>query len=266
MTHRTPCRRRTTKLAAIAGSLALLASAQVAAADQAAFHGTLRTETTDSPPVEVPFWVAPGRLRMDVSLPMNMTVIWTFGSEPSLAMIRHGDRTYVEWGPEQLEGARRIARAAPQRAPAADAGDLRFEATGATATIDAWDAVEIRLSSDVGEDGRRLWVSRDAGYGLAEFFAHYANALQGTTQFPMVGTENDPLGLSSGVSLPLDQLDRASGLDGRIVRIVDSGGTREAPVQTTITLHSLEQGPVDAGVFAVPEGYARKAQLSSNVL
>jgi len=235
-------------------------------AQELQFNGTLRTESTDQTTMETPFWASADQLRMDTIQPMEMTVIWSFGAEPSLRMILHDKRVYVEWGPRELENARRMVQGLNRAAPSSDVENLGFEATGAHSTVAEWDAFEMRLLPEVKEDGRRIWLSRDADYGLGEFFAHYARALHGTTQFPMTGTDNDPLGLGNGLSLPLDKLSSASGLDGRVVRIVDDGRGSEPPMPTTITLHSLESGPFSDDLFAVPDGYVRKLQLSSNVL
>ena len=81
--------------------------------------------------------------------------------------------------------------------PTVEIAPLRFEATGASETVNGKDAFEVRLQTEEKEEGSRLWLSRDADYGLAEFFSHYARALHGTTQFPMTGTDNDPLALST---------------------------------------------------------------------
>ena len=266
MNHSLPVRIVKFCLLITAFSLLLFTGITALGAQQIQFKGTLRTELTGRPPMEVPFWASAEQLRMDITQPMDMTVVWSFGAEPSLRMMRHDDRVYVEWGPQQLKNARQMVQRANRGTSTKSADNLRFEATGAHATVEGWDAFEVRLLPEEKEDGRRLWLSRDADYGLVEFFAHYARALHETTQFPMTGTDNDPLGLSNGLSLPLDKLGSASGLEGRIVRIVDDGSGREPAMPTTITLHSLESGPFSEDLFNVPDGYVRKHQLSSNVL
>jgi hypothetical protein len=200
---------------------------------------------------------------MDITQPMEMTVVWSFGAEPSMRMIRHDERIFVEWGPTQLENARRMVNRGNGDMAAAEFDALRFEATGARATFEGWDAYEVRLDPE--DSASRLWLSRDAEFGLAEFFAHYARALHETTRFPMTGTANDPLGLSNGLSLPLNQLGSAIGLEGRVVRIVDDGDGKIPSIQTTITLHSLAPGPFAEDLFTVPDGYLRAFQLSSGV-
>ena len=223
--------------------------------------GMLRTETTNRPAMEVPFWVSADQLRMDITEPMKMSVVWSFGTQPSMLMIRQEEQVYVEWGPSQLENARQMVQQANHRAAAVDDGPLKFEPTGVRAPLEGWDAFEVRPSPK--DTGSRLWLTADADYGLAEFFAHYALALQKTTQFPMFATENDPLGLTQGTSLPLAQLSSATGLEGRVVRIVDKSDIGRPDKATTITLHSIEPGPFPEDVFSVPDGYLRKAQLSS---
>ena len=266
MNHNPPVRIVRFHLLMTACSLLLFVGVPTLAEQQTQFKGTLRTESTDRLPMEIPFWASAEQLRMDIIQPIEMTVVWSFGAEPSLRMMRHDDRVYVEWGPQQLENARQMVQRANRGTPSKNVDKLRFEATGAHATVEEWDAFEMRLLPRSKEDGRRIWLSPDADYGLVEFFAHYARALHETTQFPMTGTDNDPLGLSNGLNLPLDKLASASGLEGRVVRIVDDGSGREPAMPTTITLHSLESGPFSEDLFAVPDGYVRKPQLSSNVL
>jgi hypothetical protein len=246
-------------------TLLLFVGVPTLAEQQPEFKGTLRTETTARPPMEIPFWASAEQLRMDITQPMDMTVVWSFGAEPSMRMIRHEKREYVEWGPTQLENARQMVQRANRGTSIAEVGPLRFEPTGARDTFEGWDAFEVRLLPKEKEDGSRLWLSRDADYGLVEFFAHYALALHETTQFPMTGTPNDPLGLNDGASLPLDELGSAVGLEGRVVRIVDDGRSRKPANPATITLLSLEPGPNPEDLFTVPDGYIRKAQLSSGV-
>jgi hypothetical protein len=238
----------------------LIAAKSAVAAEIPQFKGTLRTETADRPPMEIPFWVSANQLRMDINQPMEMTVVWSFGAEPSMRMIRHEERIFVEWGPTQLENARQMVK----RTTAITEPDaMQFEATGARTLIEGWDTFEMRRLPE--ESGGRLWLTSDSSYGLAEFFAHYARALDETTRFPMTGTDNDPLGLNHGTGLPLDQLSNAIGLDGRVVRIVDDGDGKTPSMQTTITLHSLVPGPFAEDLFAVPDGYHKAFQLSSGV-
>lgn len=235
------------------------------AAQNTQFKGIVRTESSTSPAMEVQFWTGDEQLRMDITKPVEMTVVWSFGNEPSMRMIQHDEKMYVEWGPMQLENARLMMQQAKLGQATVEITPLQFEATGARETVDGKEAFELRLQTAEKEEDSRLWLSRDADYGLVEFFAHYARALHGTTQFPMTGTDNDPLGLSHDLDLSLKQLGSASNLDGRVVRIVDGGSGNKPPVPTTISLHSLESGPFSDVLFDVPDGYARKPQFSSYV-
>jgi hypothetical protein len=266
MSHYHLTRTVRTLLLIIAAGLLPFAGIAAIGAEEAHFKGALRTESTGQAVMETSFWVSAEQLRMDTTQPMAMTVIWSFGAKPSLHMILHDKRVYVEWGPKELENARQMVQRANQRTSSKDVDELRFEPTGAHATVGGKNAFEVRLQIEEKEDGRSIWLSSDVDYGLVEFFAHYARALHGTTQFPMTGTDNDPLGLGNGFSLPLDKLGSAGGLDGRVVRIVDDGSGSEPPMPTTITLHSVESGPFSDDPFDVPDGYVRKNQLSSNVL
>jgi hypothetical protein len=246
-------------------SLLLVIGDLALAAQNTQFKGIVRTETSNSPAMEVQFWTSDEQLRMDITEPMEMTVVWSFGSEPNMRMIRHDEKVYVEWGPMQLENARQMMQQAKLGQPTEEIAPLRFEATGVREIVDGKDAFEVRLQTAEKEEGSRLWLSRDAEYGLAEFFAHYARALHGTTQFPISGTDNDPLGLTNDLDLPLDQLGTASNLDGRVVRIVDDGSGSKSPMPTTISLHSIESGPFSDELFDIPDGYVKKPQLSSYV-
>jgi len=266
MSHYHLTRTVRTLLLIIAAGLLPFVGITAIGAEEAHFKGALRTESTGRAVMETSFWASAEQLRMDTTQPMDMTVIWSFGAKPSLHMILHDKRVYVEWGPKELENARQMVQRANRGASSKDVDELRFEPTGAQATVDGKNAFEVRLGTEEKADGRSIWLSRDVDYGLVEFFAHYARALHGTTQFPMTGTDNDPLGLGNGFSLPLDKLGSASGLDGRVVRIVDDGRGSEPPMPTTITLHSVESGPSSEDPFEVPNGYVRKHQLSSNVL
>ena len=102
------------------------------------------------------------------------------------------------------------------------------------------------------------------GSGLVEFFAQFAAALEGTTQFPMTGGDNDVLGLSAGTHLPLGHFGQLSGLPaGRVVRIVDGAPTDgSADGQTVITLLSIESRSSDGDVFGVPAGYSQTTSLA----
>lgn len=235
-------------------------AAATGAADEQ-YKGIVRTESSNAAPLETPFWADAEHLRLDVTLPMEMTVVWSFGNEPSMRLIRHDERVYVEWGERQLENARQMVQSARLEKPGAAMETLQFAATGARAMFEGWDALEV--SSLPEQPGSRLWLTHDTSYGLAEFFAHYAQALNETTQFPMVGGDNPPLGLGKNIALPLDRLASAVGLDGHIVRIVDPGQGGDAAVSTTITLHSLEAGPFPGNVFSVPDGYLKKLQLTT---
>ena len=114
------------------------------------------------------------------------------------------------------------------------------------------------------EEGEsRLWLSRDVESGLVEFFAQFAAALNRTTQFPMTGGDNDVLGLSAGVDLPLSHFGQAFGLPaGHVVRIVDGAGADGlAEGRTIITLLSIESRWSADDPFAVPAGYVQTALL-----
>jgi len=247
----------------------LLLAGVTAQGETAGFKGTLRTEVASMPAMDVPFWVDDKRLRMDVTEPMKMTVIWSFGADRAMRMIRHDTQEYVEWGPVELRNARQMVRQAQGLRSATSQNNpvLHFEPTGRQAEIGQWEAIEMRPAGNPAADANsgRLWTTADADHGLVEFFTHYARALQETTMFPMYGTENDPLGLNAATRFPLDRLGTATGLDRPVVRIVTSSVQGGSTRTTIVTLQSVEPGPFADDVFAVPAGYKRKASLSSGV-
>lgn len=100
---------------------------------------------------------------MDVTVPLEMSVVWTFSESPSMRMIQHDRQRYVEWGPPQFEGARRLMES--RRPPGIDVGAWRFEETGRTSTIGEWAAFEVQVSGLPGEGESRLWLSQDVGSG-----------------------------------------------------------------------------------------------------
>ena len=225
--------------------------------------GALRTEVPDRAPMDVPFWFSERWLRMDLTVPLEMSIVWAFGTSPSMRMIEHDQRRYVEWGPRQFEGARGLMESSRINAHDIDAADWRFEETGRTDTIEEWAAYEVRVTGLPGEGESHLWLSEDVGSGLVEFFGKFAAALEGTTQFPMTGGDNDVLGLSAGTNLPLSHFGQVTGLPaGRVVRIADRATTDvSVDACTIITLLSVVSGSAADDPFKVPAGYEQTAML-----
>ena len=91
-------------------------------------------------------------------------------------------------------------------------GSSARESPSGPSILNRWVVGEASLAPAVdvlglpGAGQSRLWLSEVVESGLFEFFAQFAAAVDGTTQFPMTGGNNDVLGLSAGTYLPLSHL------------------------------------------------------------
>ena len=148
---------------------------------------------------------------------------------------------------QQMMG--RMGRGGGSGGGAADplGGDLTFEATGNRETIGAWDAFEVQVRNEDGDQGQ-LWLSEDTEVGLFEVMASVVD-LASSMQMPM--------GMAGQQRNPQEMLQRyaalasAQGLpDGRAVRIVSTGAD-----QATATLIGVQVGAVPADTFTPPADY-----------
>ena len=208
----------------------------------------MRIETDGQPPLDMEYSLGQEKMRLD--MPQDVSVISTTGDNPSMLMIQHPQKRYIEWGSQQLEMMRQML----QRMQGGSGGTepdifdpttLQFEQTGQTQQIGSWNAFEVLMQGSDGQEGA-LWLTTDAEIGLFELSLRAAEAAS-MLQNPMAGG-----GGGSQQFLQYRSLAEAQGLpEGRVVRIVsseDNGGA-------TITLISVETGPLPVDTFEPPAGY-----------
>ena len=208
----------------------------------------MRMETPGQPPMDMEYSLGQDKMRLD--MPQEVSVISTTGASPSMLMVQHAEQRYIEWGPQQLEMMQQMLQRVQRGAAGSDSDifdptTVQFEQTGQTAQIGNWNAFEVLMQGSDGQEGT-LWLSADAEIGLFELSLRAAEAAS-MLQNPMTGG-----GGGSQQFLQYRALAEAQGLpDGRVVRIVssadDGGGT--------ITLMSVETGPLPTGTFEPPAGY-----------
>ena len=238
-----------TTLVAAAFLLTPVMAGQSAAQSDGDLKCVMRIETAGQPAMEMNYALGDGKMRMD--LDQGMSVIWTSGDAPSMLMVQHAQQRYIEWGPDQLKMMQQML----QRMPGADAdaepdfdpSQIRFEETGQTEQINGWDAFEVRVTGLQDQDGA-FWMTRDIETGLFEISGHVADAAE-ALRMPMAGG-----GATGGTQalLRYRSLIAASDMpDGRVVRM-----NFEADGNTTsVTLMSMEPGPLPADTFTAPAGY-----------
>ena len=248
--HRLPAERgtddadRTEIDVGLLGSLGL----GVAEAQPDEFKATMQIESGNEPAMTLEYFLGPNRMRMD--LEQGMSMIWFSGDANRMLMIQHADRRYIEWGPDQLKMMQQMMQRMPQQggdaAPDFDIDKLRFERTGRTETIGDWDAFEVRVTG-LEDQEMHYWMTTDTEVGMMEVSRQVATAAD-ALRMPMMG------GGAAGSQrfLQYQSLAQAQGLpDGRVVRMnVDADGG-----QTTITLLSVDPGPLPADTFEPPDGY-----------
>ena len=240
----TPTFLRTALIAAVFLTSPAMAG-QAAAQSDGDFKAVMRVETAGQPAMEMNYSLGDGKMRMD--LDQGMSIIWTRGDAPSMLMVQHEQQRYIEWGPDQLKMMQQIL----QRMPGADAdadfdpSQIRFDETGQTEQINGWDAFEVRVTGLPDQNGV-FWMTRDIDTGLFEISSQVAEAAE-VLRMPMAGG-----GAGAQALLRYRSLIAAAGMpDGRIVRMnfeTDDG-------TTSITLMSMEPGPLPADTFAPPADY-----------
>lgn len=217
---------------------------------------TVQVEAGGEAPMTIDFWSVTDGVRMDMAQPQQISIVFTSGASPTMRMIQHAQKSYMEMGEQQLQMMRQMMQRMPNGAGGADApkidvANLRFEPTGQTETIGPWTAEGVRVTGLEGGEST-VWIASDLETGLFELFGRMGDALE-AMQMPMMG--------GSG---PQDQLKRyrelqnAAGMpQGGVVRMNmnDQNGA------TNITLQELEQGAF-ASALAPPAGY-EKMQMPS---
>ena len=212
-------------------------------------QAVIRIEAPGQPQMDMVYFLAPERMRLDMT--EEMSVISTSGSNPSMLMIQHPQQRYIEWGPQQLQMMQQMMQRMPGSADAPDPSDfdptqMQFEQTGQTAQLGSWTAFEVLMTSADGQQGA-LWLTTETDIGLFEITVRMAEAASALSM-PMAGGG----GGASGTFLQYQALAQAQGLpDGRVVRIVATDDNGDS----TMTLMSVQPGPLPAGTFEAPAGY-----------
>lgn len=236
-------------LFALLAVLALVPSPQPLFAQSADdVKAVMRIETDGQPPMDMEYSLGQEKTRLDMS--QDVSIISMTGDTPGLFMIQHAEKSYMEFGPQQLEMMQRMfERVQGGGGPDSDAIDpttMQFEQTGETQQIGPWSAFEVLMTGSDGQEGA-LWLTSDAEIGLFELFARAAEAAS-MMRNPMLG------GGGGGPQQfrRLRALAEAQGLpDGRVVRIVstdENGGG-------TITLANVEVGPLPGDTWVPPAEY-----------
>jgi hypothetical protein len=237
-------------LALTAVSMLALAG-PVAAQDTKA---TIQVETAGGPAMNMDYWTSGDSIRIDMSQGQDMSIVWHSGASPTMLMIQHAERRYMEWGEQQFQMMRQMMQRVGGAGGGGDTPDvdltrLGFEPTGRSETIGPWDASEVRIT---GMDGQQaaMWIAPSLEGGLFELFSQMGDALE-ALQMPMLG---------GGMGGPQQQLMRyrqmreAAGLpDGGVVRM----NTTDENGDTTITLQAMDQSAFDGNPFAAPAGYEK---------
>ena len=226
-----------------------VAPAQAAQSDQVAV--IMQMESGSTPAMEMKYWVAPGRLRMDMG--EGASVIWFGGDQTRMLMVQHAERRYMEWGEQQFEMMRQMMQRMPQGGGASggttfDPTRVGFEETGQRQQIGEWDAFEVKMTGLPDGQTGALWLTTDLDTGMFEVMARLGDVLD-AMQMPMMGG-----GGGQAQFQKYRDLAAAQGMPrGQVVRIVSSDG-RET---STMTMVGVEAGPFPASTFEPPSGYER---------
>ena len=235
----------------VAGFLTAGLAVEPTAAQSGEVRAVMRIESGGQPAMEMEYYLGDGRMRMD--LPQGMSTVWVSGDSPTMLMIQHPQQQYMEWGPDQLKMMQQMM----QRMPGGGGNDqdsdfdptrIRFRETGRREQIGEWNAFEVEVTGLDDQEGA-FWMTTDVDVGLFEISTRVADAAS-MLSMPMAG---GPGGGSQALAR-YQALASAQGLpEGRVVRM-----NFEAEDQpTTMTLVSIEPGPLPAGAFDPPTGYER---------
>ncbi len=212
---------------------------------------TVQIAAAGQSPMSMAYWATGDGIRIDIAQPQEVSIVWTSGASPTMLMIQHAERRYMEVGAEQLQLMQQMMQRMPNAGGGSDdskinVDDLIFEPTLERETIGDWTAMGVRVSGPEGEDSK-VWIAADLDIGLFELFARMGDVLE-AMQMPMMGGAG-----------PQDQLTRylemrnATGLpDGGVVRM-DMNDENGA---TNITLQALDQGSFPDALAPEP-GYQK---------
>ena len=211
----------------------------------------LRIAAADEPAMDMEYSLGPDRVRLDV--PQGMSLIWKGGASPTILILMHAQNTYLEMAEQQLKMMAQMLQASStggsDQPSAIDPSQMQFETTSNHEQVSLWDAVEVIMSGPAGQEGS-LWFTTDVETGLFELMARAAGAAS-ALQMPMASG-----GMAAAQQfLRYEAIADAAGLpEGRVVRIDSVDGDQSS----SITLASLEPGPLPADTFEAPAGYKQQ--------
>ena len=211
----------------------------------------LRIAAADGPAMDMEYFLGPDRVRLDV--PQGMSLIWKGGASPTILILMHAQDTYLEMAEQQLKMMQQMLQASSaggsDQPSAIDPGQMQFETTNNHEQVGSWDAVEVRMSGPTGQEGS-LWFTTEVDTGLFELMARAAGAAS-ALQMPMASG-----GMAAAQQfLRYEAIADAAGLpEGRVVRIDSVDGDQSS----SITLASLEPGPLPGDTFEAPAGYTQQ--------
>ena len=217
---------------------------------------TVQVEAGGEAPMTIDFWSVTDGVRMDMAQPQQISIVFTSGASPTMRMIQHANKRYMEMGDQQLQMMRQMMERMPNAEGAAataeiDVTNLRFTPTGETETIGPWTAEGVRVTGLEGGEST-VWIASGLDTGLFELFARMGDGLE-SMQMPMMGGAGPQAQLKR-----YRELQNAAGMpQGGVVRMNmnDQNGA------TNITLQALEQGAF-ADALDPPTGY-EKMQMPS---
>ena len=235
----------------IAGtSLSLLVGGYAQAQDVKA---TVEIQPAGGAAMSMDYWMGSDAVRIDISQGQEVSMVWTAGASPTMLMVQHADRRYMEWGEQQFQMMRQMMQrvgGGGGESPTVNVDNIRFAPTGETETIGPWSAAGFRITGMESGDENTIWIVSDLDVGLFEIFARMGDALE-AMQMPMMG---GGAGGAQSQLLRYTQMTNASGLpSGGVVR-VDASDENGA---TTITLQSLAEAPFGDDPFVAPAGYEK---------
>jgi hypothetical protein len=243
---------------AVLASLVCLAGLAGTTASAQDIQATVQIEAAGQPAMTMDYWTSEESVRLDLSQPMAVSIVFTSGDAPGMLMIQHGERRYIEFGAAQLQMMRQLLSGAGgggESPGAVNLDSVGFEPTGQTETIGPWTATAVRITGLEPGQESTMWIAPDLASGLFELLASMGDALE-AMQMPLLG------GGAGGLPQQLtryQQMSTAAGLpEGGVVRL--NASDQNGP--TTITLQSLAEGPFAEDPFAPPAGY-EKMQMPS---
>ena len=210
----------------------------------------LRISAADQSAMDMEYFLGPDRIRLDV--PQGMSLILKSSASPTILILMHAQKAYLELAEQQLKMMQQMLQTTNagggDQPSAVDPSQMQFETTSNREQVGPWDAVEVLMSGPDGQEGS-LWFTTDVETGLFELMARAAGAAS-ALQMPMASG-----GMAKAVALQFlryEAIAEAEGLpEGRVVRI----DSRDGDQSLTITLSSIEPGPLPGDTFEAPAGY-----------